>query len=237
VRTKRTKIIFVVLFSVASIVAILAIRNDNDEPRYNGKRLSQWLTLYRLDVYGQKTPEFTQAEEAVRRIGTNALPYFMKWIRYEPPAWRQRVMRYVPTRVGDNETFQNWIEGGDERRASLASLGLGILGTNALSVLPELTTRMNDSSAPKTSRRAIFALASMGESAVPVLQEALQDRNQTNRSRIVYSFRLMAFERGTNVILPYLIESLTNDDRFVRTAATNVITSLAPDVFTNALKP
>ena len=233
VRPKRRTITIAVLLCAAVAVAVVTINSRDDELRYKGKRLSEWLALYQSDVYGQQSPEFAQAEEAVRSIGTNALPYYLKWIRYEPPAWRQRLMRYLPTRVWDNETFQGLIESGDSKRASLAFLGLGMLGTNALAALPELQLMMKDGRAPRTSSRAILALGSMGESAIPTLRAALQDKNQTNRTQIVFSFRLMAIESGTNACLPYLLEALTNDNAAVRTAATRIVQSIAPKALSN----
>src|SRR5947209_3349861 len=55
------------------------------EPTYAGKRLSEWVMRLRAknSLEGER-----ETEEAIRHIGTNSLPYLLKWISYEPTPWR-----------------------------------------------------------------------------------------------------------------------------------------------------
>lgn len=219
---------------VALAVATFILLKPSDEPYYQGRALSKWLAVFRGDVYFQQSPEFAQVREALLNIGTNSLPYLLKWIRYEPPAWRGKLRRHLPGRISDNDTFQSWLQGRDGKLASHAHAAFAILGTNALSALPELEALMKDSSAPNTSARAISALGSLGKSSLPSFEAALADPNQTNRYRIIGSIRAMARQEGTNTCLPVLLKALTNDDLLVRIMTTNVLTQIAPDVLTNA---
>lgn len=230
---KRRRVFTLLALAVLLTVAYFVLK-PIDEPKYQGRSLSEWLAIYRSDVYLQQTPEFEEARQAVLNIGTNALPYLLKWIRYEPPAWRETLRRNLPSRIWDNDTFQKWIKGPTGERASHANAAFGILGTNALAALPELEALMKDNAAPRTASRAMSALASLGRSSLPIFETALADSNQTNRYRIIYNIRLMAWAEGTNTCLPLLLQALTNDDRMVRTATTNVLTQLAPEMLTNA---
>jgi hypothetical protein len=52
--------------------------------------LSQWVIGYSGSIdQGRYTP--SQREEAIRAIGTNALPYLLTWIQYDTPRWKTRV--------------------------------------------------------------------------------------------------------------------------------------------------
>ena len=53
------------------------------EPSYQGKSLSEWLFLY-VAQNGQDTPQAASATVAVQGIGTNALPFLLEWLEYEP---------------------------------------------------------------------------------------------------------------------------------------------------------
>src|SRR6266436_6483630 len=54
------------------------------EPVYQGKTLSQWLA-----------PEcrYEASAEAIREMGTNALPQLLSWATYETPLWRGTLCR------------------------------------------------------------------------------------------------------------------------------------------------
>src|SRR4051812_47188734 len=60
---------------LAVLVAI--VWPGEKEPEYQGKKLSYWLEITTHE-------EYVEAREAVRQIGTNALPLLLKWIRYSP---------------------------------------------------------------------------------------------------------------------------------------------------------
>lgn len=163
------------------LMVLFFVLKPADEPNYQSRPLSEWLAIYQSDVCGQQSSEFEEAREAVIHIGTNALPYLLKCIRYEPPAWKKRIRRQLPDPIADNETFNRWFDGPSDRRSECAMLGLGILGTNAVAVMPELVTMMRDSTTPARSVRAMLALGSFGESAIPAYRLALADTNQSKR--------------------------------------------------------
>ena len=85
-------ILFAALVSVVDW-QVLRLR----EPVYRGKRLSIWLNAYR--IYGlagvetwQVRVEQQEADEAVRQIGTNALPTLLRMLRANDSALKVKLM-------------------------------------------------------------------------------------------------------------------------------------------------
>jgi hypothetical protein len=67
-----------ILVMTAAVVAVLVIRSfSSSEPAYRGKRLSAWLEDFQ-DGFELASPE---AKEAIRVIGTNAIPILMSELR------------------------------------------------------------------------------------------------------------------------------------------------------------
>jgi len=62
------------------------------EPRCRGRTLSAWL------LEGTWNPDGLSAEqeEAIRCMGTNALPFLVKWVQYVSPPWRVRLTGNAP---------------------------------------------------------------------------------------------------------------------------------------------
>ena len=87
-RKRRT---YVIMIAVGVLVGALAVvLLPSWEPSYEGKRLSEWVDSYSYSIdRGQYTPK--QRDQAILGIGTNALPYLLKWIRYERPAWKMKL--------------------------------------------------------------------------------------------------------------------------------------------------
>src|SRR5438477_5536144 len=80
---KRRLYFLLFLLAVVAVVGLLVTGVFRErEPEYGGKRLSEW--VLQLPQY-LAHPEPHQAEEAIRQIGTNALPYLLKWTRYQAP--------------------------------------------------------------------------------------------------------------------------------------------------------
>ena len=222
------------MVGLAAMGALLAHFRDNNEPRHDGRSLSSWLALYRQHARTPDSPDLKNAENAIRAIGTNALPYLLKWIQCEPPPWRWNLLRRLPYRFTHTEIGYGLILGQDHIRAWSAMRGFYILGTNAAAAVPVLETLMKNPATPEISRNAVFALMSVGPAAVPVLTNALANPQQPRRFLAVGVLGEVAHDVGTNVVLPALTKALTDPDALVRTEATKVLRRIAPEVLTNA---
>ena len=128
----------------------------------------------------------------------------------------------------------DWLGDAAERRAEYGWWGIVLLGTNAVSAIPELKAKLSDRTNPSDSDRALNALVLVGEEGIPVLEAAFVDPQQVSRWCILWGFSEMVRAGHTDRCLPKLVEALTNTDVSVRLAATNFVQKLAPEVFTNA---
>src|SRR5580765_1343386 len=135
---KRRVYLGLVILAVAGVVGLIvagAVRErDSAEPVYKGRKLSEWVMELPPEptTYGR-----SEAEVALREIGTNALPYLLKWISYEPAPWRLKIYEIagkVLTR-GPNVLFQ------DRKmlRASCVVRAFGTAGLQGEGIRKELT--------------------------------------------------------------------------------------------------
>jgi hypothetical protein len=226
VTTKRRKRLAIVLFTViAGVVAYGLLNREEAEPKYQGRDLSDWLEQYRAGRLHDPDGEAKKdAAAAVQRIGTNALPYLLKWIADKPPAWRTALREKLPCFVRNREFVAGWLGEETEQLRQYAGEGFDILGTNAVNAIPELLTIVKNSATAEVWGAALSAITSIGTPVViPALKAALADPNQPDRDQIIYVFGWIALIHGTNVGLPTVIEALNDDDLKVRIAATNAL--------------
>jgi hypothetical protein len=228
VTKKRRKVLAIVFIGAIAGVAAYGLLRPKDEPKYQGRDLSDWLQECSGPFSGGVHPP-CDAEAAVRHIGTNALPYLEKWIVSKPPAWRTNLGEGPPNR-SKPDPLADWLDGSGRRRRN-AYVGFWILGTNAASSVPELMALMKGATSSNEKFMLTFALAGIGAPAIPALKAALTDPNQPHRSQIFVIFFYMAGWHGPNDCLPVLIELLNHNDFMVRSGATNWIEEFNPQFF------
>jgi hypothetical protein len=128
-------------------------RQHEAEPEYRGRSLSTWVILNS----GSCNPE---AREALTHFGTNALPYFVRWIRYEKPGWRKQLKRAVsamPPFLRYSQLSKWLVSDAAEVRAHEATFAMTFLDEEI--VLPPLRQLASNSNAFEVTERASFALA------------------------------------------------------------------------------
>jgi len=129
-----------ILLAACAVVLATVLALIPREPKYDGRTLSEWIK----ESAPRKSPdpETTRAIDAVRHIGTNGLPWLLKWISMtEPPAWKINLttantrlpqwlrLRVLPRLLGLNSYNYH-------RRLALD--GFLILGPDAAPAVPEL---------------------------------------------------------------------------------------------------
>jgi len=205
---RRTWLILLACTIVAG-AALVMINRDN-EPYYKDHSLSDWLVAL-ADDGPDRNPE--QATEAIRQIGTNAIPYLVKYMRYTPSPLRLKTVATAEALV--NRLGPYWSEPGDRDQACAqgAYRALGILGPAASAAIQELTQLAADSSNSTLGSGdwmrgsgAIFALGQIGVEALPALMTVLTNQQSSLRSQAAMSFAWL----GTNgrPAVPLLIECL-----------------------------
>src|SRR4051794_19496449 len=71
-------ILFLVLFAIVAF----ALWPERKEPEYHGRKLTA--LLHELVRSGGGTPRDSPLGKAVVEIGTNGIPFYLDWMRYEP---------------------------------------------------------------------------------------------------------------------------------------------------------
>lgn len=235
-RKRRKMLIILALLALISIVLFALGRKPSrplDEPQYQGRYLSEWLGDPRVFF-----PNVESADEggknAVRAIGTNGLPYYLEWMHYEPSETRIAVSKKLPQWIKLNHTVSNWIDDPAWWHSGYGFRGFEILGTNAVSAIPELTIMLNDTSKPYTSQRAVGVLCVIGPQGIPVLRAALADTNRVDRWKLASVIRALGHRGYSNTCLPILAESLYDHEAEVRKEARLALEKWAPHLLTNA---
>jgi len=180
---KRPSGVVLVLCALVVGVAAVVVWPGEKEPEYQRKKLSEWINWYQskrgvkfrgrgLDRLGK------EAEEAVRHIGTDALPFFLKWIQGTTPAWKERLATRVgrPFSVKQQVVLGQWLMR-EDHKAEKAIKGFEIMGEQASVAIPQLLRIMNESHQKEVSWNAIHALIGIGDGGAIFVLSAIT--NQT----------------------------------------------------------
>jgi hypothetical protein len=214
-----------VLLTVWLVVGLAAlVWHGPSEPRYQGTSLSQWLRLYR--PFDRGASAHSQEADAVRHIGTNALPFLVSWMEDvgSLPPWKERLLRYAWNRhLPGNEILLETLAK-HELLAERAASGFEILGEAAAPAIPELVRVANHGNSA-SSRAATIALAHLGKDALVPLLTLIVNSASPVRDEAMWSVARMHY-LGTNAhpAVVLLIQYL-NDPQLAPSAA-NVLGSL-----------
>ena len=212
-------ILVVVACVVIAILAVAVWPGERDrEPSYQGKKLSEWLDLQRKRHHGDLTVEEIDATpEAIRRIGTNALPSLVKWIGYDEkprPKWVEAVLDSLPRVIAEAIT-DSLPTPSAAVRADLASVGFEIIGPEARPAIPQLVL-IASRGGTYSSTQAIRALGCIGPEGIAALGKELTSTHQTNRLGILTALQ-NEYLVGTNgfAAVPSLLLCLNDTDSHV----------------------
>jgi len=190
---------------------------------------NHWLSQYQIGLpFADRPPRLVEAEGAVRHIGKESLPWLVRWLGYEPPAWRQKLSNVLGGwRMPFKESIMRLV-GVDDYKVWQGLAGFEILGSEAAPAIPDLARMLRVSSSRLWSRAdaAFLALMDVGRDGLPPLITALADPASRNRVETIVHFR--SFNLGTNgwFAAPVLMKCVTDSDRQVAEAATWTLTDL-----------
>jgi len=213
------------LLLLAAFVALLAVLVSalfwESEPTFEKKTLSQWLGKYAVHGSGffmDAASGSREADEAIRQIGTNALPYLVHWLRYEKPPWKSRLQGAIGSIFGRHRP--NWtVVDGKEVKAARAMRAFIALGPRADGALRELEALLNDPNALVSAKRAALVLPHIGDAGLAPVLVFLT--NQHARLDVRYFVAGEIETVQTN--LPALQALLRDSDLRLRVFATNMV--------------
>src|SRR5438477_5244871 len=187
---KRRLYFLLFLLAVVAVVGLLVTGVFRErEPEYGGKRLSEWVLKLPENL---AHPEPHQAEEAIRQIGTNALPYLLKWTRYQAPQGKTLFYRGMNSIFATLNSDWRFSDEKDDRKGG-AAFAFRALGPQAEGAIPELTRMLNDPKDIDAAAAAGQVLGLLGNYGLPPLLAALtnQERAPMLRSFVVWEIGLL----------------------------------------------
>ncbi|HTL18019.1 MAG TPA: HEAT repeat domain-containing protein, partial [Patescibacteria group bacterium] len=192
---------------VAAALAVVTRLSSEQEPRYKGRSLTQWLRTPPLPRFHEEFGISPQCSEAICSMGTNAIRAALRWISYEPSGVRRRVRpfrRWIPDKV--------WppIFARDDRGAIDAEHVFFILGPRARPAIPELTRLAITAKTEARVGRCVRALVAIGPEALPALATMADNPNTKDRTYVIE--QATALEEPA---VPLLLKSLSDADQDV----------------------
>jgi hypothetical protein len=148
------------------------------EPAYGGKRLSVWLDeLAASDWSRPSDPRREQSMQAVRAIGTNAIPWLLNEYRRSGSVWQWRLNQLINKQQLIKYRFPDI-----NHRLTRATLGFQALGEIGEPAIPDLLALVE-----ATPGYIPGALAGIGRPAVPALQQCLTNTTLSTNSLGIYA--------------------------------------------------
>lgn len=214
---------FLLLLLVAGACLIpLAFRPT--EPKYNGKPLSFWITQH--EAYPVDHPLNSEARDAIRATGTNALPFLLKRIEFENASqWKITALRHLPDSLKPPPLVSLFV-GNKFQRAMFAAQAIVFLGTNATPAIPHLGKLARDTAHASTADRAIDILMQLGPVAVPELLASYDDT--TTGSRVQMLTFVATRNPSPDGAKAVFCKALNDRDPFVRASAHFVLDNINP---------
>jgi hypothetical protein len=195
-----------VVVAVVVVLVPLVFWPEPKEPEYQGKKLSEWLEMQ------QVMP--TKTAEAVRAIGTNAIPFLLRRFSVSNPKW-QRAWR-SPGEVALKMGMAKW--------------GFVILGPEAKTAASDLTRVARETSDMTAYIDAVEALSYLGADAIKPLGEIALNPNvdRARRSSAIWVLGNMTY-LGTNALpcIAMLAQCAAETNRFVSEGALMALTEFA----------
>jgi hypothetical protein len=219
----------VVLVVCGTLAVMFWPEKQMPEPVYKGKKLSEWVRAVAIAEMGWSKEE----NEAIQAFGTNAVPFYLDWIGYEPSILKKIQIHLAVARLKIHLKWSREDEKG--LRAWGAYLALGALREKAEPAIPHLIdyatrlpTRISQYYVlPRDPAFAIGGLASIGPPAVPAYLTLM-----TNANARVRELAVAHAQFGSTYILDQVRVSLKDPDFAVRVAATNSLKN-----YEGALRP
>jgi hypothetical protein len=200
---------------------VIAYLKREQEPSFGGKRLSEWIEAYN-NRWAREEAE--KAKEAIRQIGTNALPYLLARMDYEP-TWNfeGRIIQKLPPALRDSRVVAKLDRMSDraQRRAYNSLNAFMVLGPVAAPAIPELVQRINLTNSRVRKDIAGIAISSAGPAAFASLLEMISGPAHTENDALPNWVGSM----GTNArpIIPVLIDRLHHTNALVATLAAETL--------------
>ena len=238
----RRRVLFAALaLGLVCLAAALVWRNSG-QPRYGGRTLSEWLAICvpRRGRARKPAAEVQAAQQAVRQIGANALPYLMEWMRDGSEPWQLKLDGMLERVASGGAAVPQSTAYGEfvSRKRDWAMAGFRALGAQGAPAAPSLVKLMIETNLPNLSAAAAEALGVTGTQGLPPLLSALNQPGH-QRHRVLVNQLGYLRNMGSNAapLIPILAADCSSADSATACAAARALGKLRiePDLSIPAL--
>jgi HEAT repeat protein len=212
----RSRLTLLIATGCALALVVLGLLLWRTEPSYKGHGLATCVAILGSD--GNEEEALRKAKEAIDHIGTNATPYLLAWIQFEPKPglFRSRLANPYSWSGGPlsfRDRMLYTFRSQRERLAEGAAPAFEVLGARAIPAIPELSRLMNTRTNPITALRAGMALVWLGTNGLPALLAAIDDPEHQNRFVALMAIDLLSNRSrpSDERLVPHLIRCLDED--------------------------
>ena len=215
------------LLELAAVPSVLA-----KEPEYNGKPLSEWLLILKIGSTstGERVEDDTEAREAVRQMGTNAIPTLLDIL-----GANDRSKGWVLSKLKSNgfrEMYHNPNVPTDDLHDT-GVMAFGLLGTNAIPAIPKIKKLLGDW---ETCSGAAQVLVGLGPAGWDTLTNGLYNSDDNVRGVTLWAIGSKS-TMDSNAIARIMIAALKDPDIVNRTTAIRYLGGKDPAVAIPVLLP
>jgi hypothetical protein len=184
---------------------------------YQGKPLSFWLDQYYINasIPGARNAKREEASDAIRQIGTNAIPIFLGMLREKDVPFGQKLGGLLHRDHIAGIRLRNALD-----RNIRGEYGFSVLGGDASNAVPALIDIFEKDISTDSMVHAGFALASLGSAAKPAIPPLL--RALTNSNLLVRKAAMTPLARihdDPEKIVPVLIQCCQDTNRYISSMA------------------
>ncbi len=172
----RKRRVYLILGVVGLVLAgvLVAVFSRKREPEYGGKRLSEWVvTGFLMDSAAAKQQQ--QRREAIGHIGTNAVPYLVKWLGQDMWPLKRKFYSSRNPAIMPFSSIWSLLDKRDDRLQFGAFQALVDLGPKAEGAVPDLSRLASDTKECNSRALAIEVLGQIGKPGLPALVAALRN--------------------------------------------------------------
>jgi hypothetical protein len=222
---KRLPIVLgVLLLAVVGTIAWLSMRPDAEDPVCQGKRLSVWLGSY--DPHTRYLSLSPEADEAVRQLGTNAIPLLLRRLRAKDSPFKEKLYALAQKQHVIKVSYTS-----ATRQHLQGAAGFEVLAASGKSAVPALIELYSqDNSDCYALYYLSDSLASVGpdaKAAVPALIHRLGHTNENVRFGAASALGQIHSE--PQVVVPALISCLSDQSPTGRMNAAIALWQFGPD--------
>jgi hypothetical protein len=199
------------------------VLRDSRRTAYHGKALTLWLQTYTSSARG--SAEWKETDEAVRHIGTNALPVLLHLIHAKDSPLKLRLVALARKQKLMRIHFVAAAE-----RNIQASRAFIVLGDTAKGAVPELVKMFEENLSADSLSALEDALTWIGPAAkpaIPVLLRTATNSNSKVRANALWA--LGEIHAEPQLCVPALIQGLNDSDSWARVSAAHALGMFGTD--------